>query len=210
MATRKVSALEEERMTDENISKVIRMLEPPEGADYKAWTKKEACQFLGMTYNTTRLNTLIEKYKERKAKEASRRAEKRGKPVTPDEVVYIVQDYLEGNPIDAISKAVYRSPQFVKRVLEDNAVPIRVAGHSYFDPQLIPDGAVRDRFAMGEVVYSARYDTTARIDAEQKDSRHGGWIYRVWLLGEKWLQCAYQPAYELASLDHLRKLGVKI
>ncbi len=209
MATRKVNALEEEKMTDTNIERVIELLEPTEEGKQPI-TKKLACELLGMSYNTTRLGTIITAFKERKAKEKQRRAEKRGKPVEKDELVYAVQEYLSGEPIDAISKALYRSPSFVKKILEDNGAPIRVPGHSYFDPQLIPDAAIRDRFTLGEIVYSARYDTTARIDAEQKDSRHGGWIYRVWLQGEKHSQSAYQPAYELASLEHLRTLGVKI
>lgn len=206
----KKNEIEQERMTDENIRKVIYMLSPPEGSVHKAWTKKEACQFLGMAYNTTRLGTLIEKYQEREAKDAARRAEKRGRPATPDEIAFVIGEYMEGGTIDAISKAVYRSSGFVKKVLQDNAVPIRQPGHSYFTPELIPEDCIRDRFSVGEVVYSARYDTTARIEDEQKDSRNGGWVYRIWLMGEKWLQSSYQPAYELASLEHLRKLGVKI
>ena len=88
-------------------------------------------------------------------------------------------------------------------------MPIRVPGSSYFDPQLIPDGAVRDRFKIGEVVYSSRYDSIARIDAEQKSDKYG-FVYRIWLMSERWLQSAYQEASELASLEHLRELGVKI
>jgi hypothetical protein len=163
-----------------------------------------------MAYNTTRLGTIIEQYKNKQKRTAERKAQLRGKPVTQDEVQFIISEYLEGEPIDSISKATYRSAAIIKGVLERYSVPIRVAGHSYFDPQLIPEGAMRDRFKVGEVVYSARYDSTARIDDEQKDSRHGGWIYRVWLLNEKWLQSAYQPAYELASLEHLREIGVQI
>ena len=209
MATRK-NELEEERMTPQNIEKVIKMLNPPEGSDYKAWTKKEACQFLGMAYNTTRLGTILEKHQEKKTKDIARRAEKRGKPATPEEVTYAIGEYLQGSPVDAIATALYRSSSFVKRILEENAVPIRQVGHSYFRPELIPEEATRDRFLIGEVVYSARYDTTARIEDERCNDPEHGWVYRVWLLGEKWLQSAYQPAYELASLDHLRKLGVKI
>lgn len=208
MATRKRSELETELMTDANIAKVIRLLEPDDGS--KPITKKDACQILGMAYNTTRLGTIIEEYKTRAAKTARRRAELRGKPVTQDEVVYIISEYLNGEPVDSISKMTYRSAAIIKRVLEENHVPLRVPGHSYFKPELIPDGAVRERFQVGEVVYSARYDSVARIEGEQKDSRHGGWIYRVWLLSERWLQSAYQPAYELASLQHLRELGVKV
>lgn len=207
MATRRKSASEEELMTDANISRVIRLLEPEEGV--KPITKKDACQILGMSYNTTRLGSIIEEFKKKQERSAKRRAELRGKPVTNDELVYIIGEYITGETVDAISKSTYRSPAFIKNVLEQNAVPIRVVGHTYFDPQLIPDGAVRDRFKIGEVVYSARYDSTARIDAEQKTEKHG-YVYRIWLLADKWKQSAYQEATELASLEHLRALGVRI
>ena len=203
---RKRSELEEELMTEANIIRVIKLLEPEEG---KAITKKDACQILGMAYNTTRLNTIIEEYKQKQVRIAQRKAELRGKPATQDEIVYIISEYLNGETVDSISKSTYRSPGFVKTILENNDVPIRQTSHDYFNPALIPDGATRDRFQVGEVVYSARYDSIARIDSEQKDSRYG-WIYRVWLLAEKWKQSAYQEAYELASLEHLRKIGVKI
>ena len=82
-------------------------------------------------------------------------------------------------------------------------------GHTYFKPELIPDGAVRNRFKLGEIVYSARYDSLARIDTETLTEKYG-YIYRVWLLSDRWLQAANQEAYELASLEHLRELGVKV
>lgn len=208
MATKKRSASEEELMTPANISKVIRLLEPEEGV--KPITKKDACQILGMAYNTTRLGTIIEEFKKKQSRDAERRAEKRGKPVTDDERIYIISEYLSGEPVDSISKSTYRSPAFVKSVLEANAVPIRVPGSSYFNPELIPEGAMRDRFKVGEVVYSARYDSTARIDFERENHPVHGWVYGIWLLSDKWLQSAYQPASELASLEHLRLLGVRI
>jgi hypothetical protein len=204
---RKKSASEEELMTPANIAKVIRLLEPEQGT--KAITKKDACQMLGMAYNTTRLGTIIDDYKKQQARNAERRAALRGKPASKEDMVYIISEYLSGETVDSISKTTYRSPTFIKGILESNAVPIRVPGHTYFDPQLIPDGAVRDRFKIGEVVYSARYDSVARIDAEQKTDKYG-FIYRIWLLSDKWLQSAYQEASELASLEHLREMGVRI
>jgi hypothetical protein len=207
MAKRKRSELEDELMTDANIARVIRLLEPAEEGT-KPITKKDACQILGMSYNTTRLGTIIQQYKDKQARDKKFRAEKRGKPLTNDELTYIIGEYLTGEPIDGISKSIYRSPGFVKQVLEDYSVPIRVPGHSYFSPQLIPEGAVRDRFKVGEVVYSARYDTLAKITSEKQDPKHG-WIYSLWLRGN-WQQNAYQPAYELASLEHLREVGVTI
>lgn len=209
MATRRKTELEEERMTDANIAKVIKMLEEPEEGT-KPWTKKECCQFLGMAYNTTRLGSIIETYKERKAKDAERRAALRGKPASNEEVSFIIQEYLEGATVDSISTTTYRSPAFIKKILEVNAVPIRVPGHSYFDPQLIPEDAVRDSFAIGEVVYSSRYDSLALVDTEAVSKDGASFVYRLWLLAEKWKQFCYQPAYELASLEHLRKLGVRV
>ena len=207
MATRK-SASENDLMTEANISKVIRLLEPAEEG-VKPITKKDACQILGMAYNTTRLATIIEDFRTKQARNAERRAALRGKPATKDDLVYIIGDYLNGETVDAISKSIYRSPTFIKKVLEDNSVPVRVPGSTYFDPQLIPEGAVRTRFTVGEIVYSARYDSIARIDTETSTEKYG-YIYRVWLLSDRWLQAANQEAYELASLEHLRVLGVRI
>jgi hypothetical protein len=208
MATRK-SDIENERMTPQNLEKVIKMLNPPEGSDYKAWTKKEACQFLGMSYNTTRLGTILESYQTKKARDQERRSALRGKPATLDEICFTVTEYLNGETIEAISKALFRSASFVKGILDRNAVPVRTPGHSYFKPDLIPEAAARTAFALGETVYSARYQSLARIDAEGKHAVHGN-IYRVYLLDERWRQSAWQPAEELASLQHLRTLGVKI
>jgi hypothetical protein len=208
MATKKRSELEQELMTEANILRVISLLEPKDVAT-KPITKKDACQILGMAYNTTRLATILEEFKAKRDRDATRRAALRGKAATSEEITYIIQEYLEGATVDAISKSTYRGTSFIKAILDKYSVPIRVPGHTYFKPELIPDGAVRDRFVVGEVVYSARYDSTARIDTEQPHPEHG-WIYRIWLMSDKWLQSAYQPAEELASLEHLRVLGVRV
>lgn len=205
MATKRTKN-EDERLDDAHMERVIALLEPKEG---KSITKKDACAILGIAYNTTRLTSLIEKYKEGKARDAKRRSELRGKPATQDEVTYIIQEYLEGATVDAISKSTFRGATFIKAILEKYAVPIRQTSHDYFKPELIPEGAVRTRFNIGEIVYSARYDSIARVDREIEDPLHG-WIYRIYLKGEKWMQSAYTEAYELASLEHLRKLGVRI
>lgn len=208
MATRK-TAIEEDKLTDANFQKVIYMLAPPEGSEFKAWTKKEACQFLGIAYNTTRLGTLLEKFKEKKDRDAQRRAALRGKAATADEISYAITEYLSGETIDSISKSTFRSSTFIRKLLEQYAVPMRSVGHTYFHPQLIPDEASRTVFKVGEIVYSARYESLARVDAEAKHPHHGN-IYRIWLLADKWKQSAWQPAEELASLEHLRKIGVKV
>jgi len=206
VAKRRKTDLELEKMTDVNILKVIKLLE---SQDNKPITKKDACQMLGMAYNTTRLASIIEEFKQKQQRIAEQKAKLRGKPISDSERINIIQEYLLGATVEAISKLTYRGSHLIKQVLEDNSVPIRQPGHNYFTPQLIPEGAMRDRFQCGEVVYSARYDSMAKIKSEKLDPKHG-YIYSLWLLSERWLQWCWQPHYELASLEHLRKLGVQV
>jgi hypothetical protein len=200
MATRKTKMGDAEKLDDTNMVRVIQMLEAE-----KPCSKKDACAALNIAYNTARLTTLIEKFKEKKTKEAERRAANRGKPASRDDVVYIVKEYLEGAPVSSIADRLFRSPGFINNVLEEYSVPRRASSHNYFRPELIPEATMRSRFKVGEVVYSARYDSIARI--EKESTQNDTWVYRVWLLSERWQQYAYTPAEELASLEHLEALG---
>jgi hypothetical protein len=200
MATRKTKMGDAEKLDDTNMARVISMLEAE-----KPCSKKDACNMLNIAYNTSRLGTLIDKFKEKKAKEAERRAANRGKPASRDDIIYIVKEYLEGAPVSTIADRLYRSTGFVNSVLDEHSVPRRASSHNYFRPELVPEAAMRDRFKIGEIVYSARYDSIARI--EKESTQNDAWIYRVWLLSDKWQQYAYQPAEELASLEALKAIG---
>ena len=203
MAIKRTKRNQEEKLTPSNIERVISLLEAE-----KPITKKDACAILCIAYNTTRLQQIIDKHKEKLARDASKRKEKRGKPVTNEEVQYIIQEYLEGATIESISGSIYRGSTLIRQILDKHAVPIRARTQDYFKPELIPEEAMRDRFEVGEIVYSARYDSTAKIKSEI--NQDGKWVYRVWLLSDKWQQYAYQPAEELASLKHLVELGVRV
>jgi len=203
MAIRKTRNADSERLDDATMLRAIEYLEGE-----KPGTKKGACEILNISYNTSRLDKLIETFKTKKEHEAKRKAEKRGKPATTEEISYIVTEYLEGAPIDAISKGIYRGPQFVKGVLEKQGVPERQTSTDYFKPNLIPDAASRESFSIGERVFSARYNTTAIIRAEIPCK--SGKAYRIWLEGESQEQFAYQPVWELASLQHLRDQGINL
>lgn len=200
MATKKSDS---ERLDEAHMERVIALLEPKDGS--KPCTKKEACNILNISYNTTRLGALIEKYKENKIRDAAKRAEKRGKPASASEIQFAIQAYLEGGTVDSISKSLYRGSSFINSILEEYAVPRRKVGHSYFSPALIPDAATRSEFKVGEKVWSARYDCLAKIEGIFKPGQ-----YRIYLLDENHSQYAYQPAEELASLEHLRKIGVNV
>ncbi len=208
MATNIKLGKQEEAVTDANIRKVISLLEPTDST--KPITKTLACQILCISYNTKRLDTIITKFKEAEEFRERKMKENRGKPASAEDTQYIIKEYLTGEPISQIAKSLFRGPQFVKQVLEDNCVPEKPRHQDYFHPTLIPDEAVRTSFEVDEVVYSARYDSLAKIKAFHSMSSCGESVYRIWLLDDKWAQSAYQPASELASLDSIREIGVKL
>ena len=68
-----------ENLSDANIRRVISALE--EGS-----TKKSACEMLNISYNTTRLNRIIEEFEEQENYVAIRKLQTKGKPASPDEI----------------------------------------------------------------------------------------------------------------------------
>lgn len=196
MATRKN---EEENLNDASLERAIKCLE-------EKGTKKSACQILNITYNTARLDKLIATYQEKKEQDAKRRSEKRGTPATQAEINFVVTEYLTGATIESINKALFRGNTFIKSILEDYAVPERKTAKNNSVSNLIPDEACRDKFEINEVVYSARYDSLASVEKEV--FQNNLWVYRIWVKDEHFY--AYQPAYELASLQKLREAGITI
>lgn len=203
---------DDELLDAASIERVIKLLEPTDGT--KPITKKEACEILKIAYNTTRLGKLIEDYKAKKERNEQRRKALRGKPASPDEVKHAISEYLKGVSVKEIADFLYRGSTFVESILDSHGVPRRARSQNYEAPELVPESAMADKFTPGEIVYSMRYDSTARIEAffDSADSSKypKGRIYRIWLLSEKWNQCAYQPVWELASLKHLKELGVAL
>lgn len=196
----------EENLSDANMKKVISLMFPETG---KAITKKLACEMLCISYNVSRLDKLIQTFKDREIFREKKLAENKGKPATDDEIKYVIREYISGSSITQIAKDLFRGVSFVNVVLETNEVPRKPRTQDYFKPELIPDSGVRSEFKVDEIVYSARYDSLAKIKWDAGKSQ-GEKVYNIFLLDEKWMQHAYQPASELASLDNLRKLGLYV
>ncbi len=204
MATKKtIKVKDTEDLSDSAIEKVISLLSAE-----KPCTKKDACSILNISYNTSRLQTIIDNYKEKVARVAKLRAEKSRTPATPTEIQYCIESTLQGENVSNIANNLYRSPGFVTSILTKVSCPKRSTGWSYFTPEIIPDEAVRDSFEIGEKVWSARYESLATIKSEVKNQKHPSKVYAIYLEDERWQQSAYQPAEELASLSHLTKYGV--
>jgi len=201
---RRVKVKDSEKLDDNNVKYVTELLE-----SNKPITKKEACGILRISYNTTRLGNIIAGYKERAATEARLRAKNRGKSATDTEVVRAIEEYLNGDSISEIAKFMYRSSSFIKGIIRKFNVPVRSAASNYFSPELLPDEVLSEDYKPGELVWSARYNTTAIVDKLVQTQEEHGNIYRIWTLGKN-QRYAAQPWYELGKLEHLQNLGVKL
>jgi len=193
---------ENENLTDTNLAKVTKLLSAE-----KPITKKAACEMLSIAYNTTRLDKLLTEFQERKAYIKTQRAKKRFTPASAHEIDFAVTSYLEGAPINKIAEQLFRPSSFVTNILERVGCPKRLQGHDYWRPELIPDVACKSEFAIGEKVWSARYNSMAEIEHRLPNQPD---VYRIWLFAEEWQQKAYQPYWELASLGHLKQQGIKL
>ena len=225
-----------EKLTSQNIQHVISLLNPT-SSQTKAITKREACSILNISYNTTRLDKIIQDFHEQKEYRSRRVSQNRGRPARPDEVQDIVKEYLSGENVSNIAKGLYRSPAFVKSLLEKIGVPQRptkVEGRK--QEYYLPEQCVADNFDEGEIVWSATHHAPAVIDKrlskEHQDSKaglqtvdyiskYGSDCYSIyvrqkpstedmWDMPEVGGFYAFALAYDLGKLKHLEEYGVDL
>lgn len=193
-----VKKKDHENLSKSSIQKVISLLEAQAPI-----TKKEACEILNISYNTTRLKSIIDDFKAKQTYQKEQRAKRRGKPLDEHEITTIIRSYLDGDPMDEISERCFRSVGLIKKALVDNGIPLREPGATYFNPPLIPENGIKEDYSVGDLVYSARYSVPAEIKGLFQIHKDHGKVYSIWLLGEE-QQFAYQPYYELADLTHVQ------
>jgi hypothetical protein len=213
-----VKKQEHELLSDANIAKVIGLLEAE-----KPITKKEAYELLNIKPNPTRLANIIGEYLEKVENEKKRRAENRGKPASDFEVTDIVASYLAGDGIKEIADRLYRSADFVKKLIDRVGVPSAGTGEDYWNFTPLPEQCVAEEFEDGEFVWSSRHGRVAEIIRENGTSSNGipCKVYQIfvyeridWDKVEARYACtptgnfggryANIRAYDLGSLKHLK------
>lgn len=206
---KRIKKKEHENLSDSNIAKVIDLLERE-----KPITKKDACEILNISYNTTRLNTILENWKAEKENAIKRRKEKRGKPASEGEVQTIVESFLTGTPIQDIAKRTYRSTLFIKNILDRIGVPERVTGDDKYKVSILPEECISEDFEVGEIAWSATYHSACEIrsilEIEKYNKLYNTKCYRVYVMDGEGGYNAFVPSYDLGKLTHIQKLGVNL
>lgn len=175
-------------------------------------TKRAQCDALGIKYNTTRLDKLLDEEEERRAHRKLMMKRMRQKPISEIERAGILQEYLQGKPISAIGESYYRSTGTVKRVLSEGGVLGLVFQESPnpLAPALVPDECMSETFEIGQKVWVPGYRCLGEVVNEYTDQPSGVNAYRVYLLDESLHRNVIFGAENLGSLEHLKELGVNI
>ena len=216
----------------------MKSLLNPGSISDKPITKKEACDILNISYNTTRLQKIIEEYDERKDYTKKRKAGLRGRPASAGEISEACSSFLSGDTISDISKRLFRSPSFVRSILERVGVPSRPSNkEERLNTHYFPDECVSEDFSLGEIAWSAQYHSTVivkgRLTPEylaskpgmtsvNYEDKYGCPCYAIYVVQKIESEdtyfsnvqsggfSAYAPAYELGKLTHLEKYGINL
>ena len=205
----------------------------------KAITKKEACDILNISYNTVRLQKIIDDFVEKEEYTKKRKQSLRGRTASQQEIQEACESYLQGDTISDISKRLFRSAGFVRSILERVGVPQRPNNkEERMNPHIYPDECMSDDFEEGEIAWSATYHAPVtilhRITKEYVDLKkgmgktnytetYGCPCYSIYVkqrsepnaddpfaLPHSGGFYAYQLAYELCKLEHLKHYGVRL
>ena len=200
-----VKAKEHEKLDETSIARVISLLKstPP-------ITKKEACEILNISYNTTRLNSIIVEHEEKVARRKKLYDAKKGTAFEVAEVSNIIKWYLQGTEVTEIAALLFRPSSAINRVLENLGVPRRPRGKCNYTPTLLPEECIVTNVKPGDVVWSAFYDAAAEVIKYVGLSRDKTPIYQIYVFQasegrRKAGFYANQRIEELGSLEHLKK-----
>ena len=227
MAARGVRAKKTEKLDEITIARVQEAL-----TGSSPITKKEACEMLNISYNTTRLNKILAEHDETMQYRAVRKSQLKGTKATNSEIKQVIEWYLNEHPISEIAKAMYRSSTFVKNIISRAGVPEkRPATEKGSGAKIgyLPDECVAESFEIGEKVWYARQDLPAIIKKVMPNTKQTNYIekygaecYHIYVIQETEFESSYfgflehagynahAIAYDLGSLKHLQKYGAEV
>jgi len=208
-----------ENLTETNVQHVIELLNGENPI-----TKKEACSILNISYNTTRLNKIIQDHLDTVEYRERRKAQNKGKGATEMEIKQVVNFYLDGSNISDIAKHLYRSPAFIKAIINRIGVPQKLSMTDYEGRKnaMLPEQCVSDEFEEGERIWAVRQNYPAVVKRELKPEQAAERGYKLYLCytiecGQEALRNTYfpnleyagkfhaLPAYDMGRLKHLQQ-----
>ena len=126
-------------------------------------TKKFVCEFLGISYNTKKLDTIIEDFHKGIEREAALKKAAKTKIFTQKEKESIAKQYLAGEAQSTLAEQYFISPQRIKNILMEMNTPIRGRGKNSEAKVDHIEQDLETKFKAGDKVFLAKYNCFAII-----------------------------------------------
>lgn len=200
----KIRVKQGELITEDNVAKVINMLE----REKDPISKREACDVLNISYNTTRLAKIITEHKETLAAREERRKRLAKVPVSERERLSIISDYLSGDPVAEIERTSGRSRSVIERIIIQANIPTRADCRGFL---LIDDNALAQDYKKDDLVFSAMDGTVAFIEKIVTNTHPDNLpAYKIFCVKDYWdTFTRTRPWFELADLRNVQRLGIQ-
>jgi hypothetical protein len=140
------------------------------------------------------------------------------------EIKQVVNFYLDGSNISDIAKSLYRSPAFIKAIIDRVGIPQKLAMTDYEGRKnaILPEQCVAEEFEVGEKIWAVRQNYPAIVQREVQEEKAEERGYKVYLCYT--IECSQDdlkdtyfphltyagkfyplPAYDMGKLEHLQK-----
>ena len=145
---------------------------------------------------------IIEDHQDLKAFRETRKAQNKGKMATQDEIRSVVKLYLDGDNISTIANSLYRSPAFVKIIVERVGIPQKLADSDYegMKKSMLPEQCVSSEFEYNEKVWYPKKnrfalvkdEITQKYQSERRGYQCYGNITQCVNYEDKWVSKCYK------------------
>ena len=120
-----------------------------------------------------------------------------------------------------IASHIFRSPSFVKGIIDRVGVPQRASAEQMKKgTPILPEACVAEEFEVGEIVWCPLYNAAAEIIKEHAaneyyEKNYGCKAYQIYIIKASEFEQVFgfyadQLAYDLGKLQHLEQYGIDV
>lgn len=155
-------------------------------------TKKQCCEYLGISYNTKKLDDVVKNFLDREVRVKELKLKAQKNPLSETQKKDIIKSYQDNEPVSKIAENHFISAYRVKKLLLESNIPIRGRGKKIaHTDHIIQD--LDKKFVIKERVFVPRYNTY-------------GHVTKIW--DENWIEYLEEGSEKYVELIPMEKLKV--
>jgi hypothetical protein len=121
----------------------------------EGYTKKKACEVLGIAYNVSRLDKIIKEFEERQIRLEQLKTKMKNSEISEEVKKSIAREYMEGKPKSKLAEEYYITTYRINKILIEMQVPLRGKGKKSETKVAHIKNDTTKKLAVGEEVFYA-------------------------------------------------------